>query len=170
MRIVHRLDRGTSGVILFPKHRQAAAYLSELFKQGTIQKRYLALVAGTPPAEQWSADGPIGKVGTSRYGVMEGGRHARTLFRSLLTDAGRTLVEARPLTGRTHQIRVHLAAAGLPIVGDTTYGGSVAPRLMLHCAGLSFTGRDGRPVTLQSDPDDDFISSCGDCWRSAAAQ
>lgn len=170
VRVVHRLDRGTSGVMLFPKHRQAAAYLSELFKQGTIQKRYLALVTGTPPAEQWSADGPVGKVGTSRYGVMESGRQARTLLRAVITGAGKTLVEARPLTGRTHQIRVHLAAAGLPIVGDTTYGGSAAPRLMLHCAGLSFTGRDGRPVTLESLPDQDFILRCAGCWSSAAAR
>lgn len=167
VRVIHRLDRGTSGVMLFPKHRQAAAYLSELFKQGTIQKCYLALVTGTPPAEQWCADGPIGKVGTSRYGVMAEGRAARTLLRCLATAGGRSLIEARPLTGRTHQIRVHLAAAGLPIVGDTTYGGAAAPRLLLHCSGLEFVGRDGRPLHLAASPAADFVALCGDCWPVA---
>ncbi|MGE0156663.1 MAG: pseudouridine synthase [Geobacter sp.] len=167
VRVIHRLDRGTSGVMLFPKHRQAAAYLSELFKQGTIQKRYLALVTGTPPAEQWCADGPIGKVGTSRYGVLAEGRAARTLLRCLATAGGRSLIEARPLTGRTHQIRAHLAAAGLPIVGDTTYGGAAAPRLLLHCSGLEFVGRDGRPLHLAAPPAADFVALCGDCWPVA---
>lgn len=168
VRIVHRLDRGTSGVMLFPKHRQAAAYLSELFKQGTIQKQYLALVAGSPAASQWEADGPIGKVGSARYGVMDAGRAARTVFRCLTCRSDRALVEARPLTGRTHQIRVHLAAAGLPIVGDATYGGAVAPRMLLHCAGLSFAGRDGRPVQVASPPDANFVALCGDCWPPEA--
>lgn len=169
VRVIHRLDRGTSGVMLFPKHRQAAAYLSELFKQGTIQKRYLALVTGTPPAEQWCADGPIGKVGTSRYGVMAEGRAASTLLRCLVTVGDRSLIEAQPLTGRTHQIRVHLAAAGLPIAGDTTYGGAAAPRLLLHCNGLEFVGRDGRPLLLEAAPAADFVTLCGDCWPVAAA-
>ncbi len=167
VRVIHRLDRGTSGLMLFPKQRQAAAYLSELFKQGTIQKRYLALVTGTPPAEQWCADGSIGKVGTSRYGVLAEGRAARTLLRCLATAGGRSLIEARPLTGRTHQIRVHLAAAGLPIVGDTTYGGAAAPRLLLHCSGLEFVGRDGRPLHLAAPPAADFVALCGDCWPVA---
>lgn len=167
VRVVHRLDRGTSGLMLFPKHRQAAAYLSELFKLARIQKRYLALVTGVPQAEQWSADGPIGKVAPSRYGVMDGGRQARTLFRSLGTHGDRTLVEAQPLTGRTHQIRVHLAAAGLPIVGDQSYGGATASRLMLHCVGLSFDRMDGHPLTLAAVPGQDFCQPCGDCWPSA---
>lgn len=164
VRIVHRLDRGTSGVMLFPKHRQAAAYLSELFKQGGIQKCYVALVSGMPSEESWQADGPIGKVGTSRYGVVAAGRPARTLFHCRAACNGKALVEAQPLTGRTHQIRVHLAADGLPIVGDATYGGAVAPRLMLHCLGLAFNSRNGRPLTLEAPPDDAFMALCGDCW------
>lgn len=164
VRIVHRLDRGTSGLMLFPKHRQAAAYLSELFKQGAIHKRYLALVTGAPPAAGWEASGPIGKVASARYGVVAGGRPALTLFSCLAACDGRALVEACPMTGRTHQIRVHLAAEGLPIIGDMTYGGAAAPRLMLHCAGLDFVDRGGRPMALTSPPDKTFIARCGVCW------
>jgi RluA family pseudouridine synthase len=164
VRVIHRLDRGTSGLMLFPKQRQAAAYLSDLFKLGTIHKRYLALVAGVPAASEWLSDGPIGKVGSARYGIMSEGRTARTLLRCLTIAGGRALIEARPLTGRTHQIRVHLAAAGLPIVGDATYGGAAAPRLMLHCSGLAFTGRDGCPLHVEAPPDANFVALCGDCW------
>ncbi len=165
VRIVHRLDRGTSGLMLFPKHRQAAAWLSELFKQGTIHKQYLALVTGVPAAAEWVADGPIGKVASARYGVVAGGRSACTRFRCLAVCDGRSLLEAQPVTGRTHQIRVHLAAAGMPIVGDTTYGGAVAPRLVLHCLGLTFPGRDNRERALCAPLDQEFVAQCGPCLQ-----
>ena len=164
VRVVHRLDRGTSGLMLFPKHRQAAAWLSELFKQGDIQKRYLALVAGEPEAQSWLSDGAIGKLGSARWGIMSEGRTALTDFHLLATADGLSLVEAFPRTGRTHQIRVHLAAAGLPIVGDVTYGGLVSERLMLHCVGLQFAGRNGQSCTLEALPDSSFIARCGLCW------
>lgn len=164
VRVVHRLDRGTSGLMLFPKHRLAAAWLSELFKQGGIQKRYLALVTGKPVEERWSCDGPIGKLGSARWGIMSEGRAALTDFRLLAAAEGLALVEAFPRTGRTHQIRVHLSAAGLPIVGDATYGGLVSERLMLHCAGLQFAGRHGLSCNLEALPDSSFVGRCGLCW------
>ena len=164
VRVVHRLDRGTSGLMLFPKHRQAAAWLSELFKQGEIQKRYLALVAGEPAEQRWSADGSIGKLGSARWGIMPEGRTALTDFRLLVAADGLALVEAFPRTGRTHQIRVHLSVAGLPIVGDTTYGGLVSERLMLHCVGLQFAGRNGASCNLKALPDSAFIARCELCW------
>ena len=160
VRVVHRLDRGTSGLMLFPKHRQAAAWLSGLFKEGAIRKRYLALVSGKPGAERWLADGAIGKLGTSRWGVMAEGRPALTEFRVLASADGMTLVEAVPKTGRTHQIRVHLASDGLPISGDATYGGVKAARLMLHCFGLDFKGRQGHEYHLTAGVDSSFISIC----------
>lgn len=166
VRVVHRLDRGTSGLMLFPKHRQAAAWLSELFKQGAINKRYLALVAGEPAEQCWSADGPIGKLGSARWGIMPEGRAALTDFRLLSAADGMALVEAWPRTGRTHQIRVHLSAEGLPIVGDATYGGLAAERLMLHCVGLQFAGRNGLPCSLEALPDSGFVAECGNCWGS----
>jgi RluA family pseudouridine synthase len=168
VRIVHRLDRGTSGLMLFPKHRQAAAWVSELFKQGSIQKRYLALVAGLPPEGCWQASGPIGKLGSSRWGVMPEGRAALTDFRLLAAADGLVLIEACPRTGRTHQIRVHLSTAGLPIVGDTTYGGLAASRLMLHCVGLEFKKPDGVLLALKALPDPDFMKRCGGSWVVAA--
>lgn len=164
VRVVHRLDRGTSGLMLFPKHRQSAAWLSTQFKDGTINKRYLALVAGVPSQQAWSADGAIGKVGSARWGVMQGGKTALTAFTLRKMAGGRALLEALPKTGRTHQIRVHLADAGLPIVGDTSYGGPAAPRLMLHCLGLAFATRDGSERCLEAQPDAVFIGECGDCW------
>lgn len=164
VRVVHRLDRGTSGLMLFPKHRQAAAWLSALFKEGAIQKRYLALVSGCPIKQHWSEDGPIGKIGSARWGIMPEGRPALTEFTLLAAADGSALVEAYPKTGRTHQIRVHLSAAGWPIRGDKTYGGEAASRLMLHCAGLEFIGRNGLPLAFRALPDEDFRAQCGSCW------
>lgn len=160
VRIVHRLDRGTSGVMLFPKNRQAAARLSALLKDGLMEKRYLALVTGEPEAAEWTVDAPIAKVGTSRYGVATPGKEARTEFRVLAAAGGATLVEARPLTGRTHQIRVHLTHSGLPIVGDSTYGGVAAPRMMLHCRSMAFEDEGGTLCTVTGPPDDEFLSVC----------
>lgn len=157
-RVIHRLDRGTSGVMLFPKQKRAAAWLSKRFHDGLVDKRYLALVSGRPGAETWSADGPIGKLGTSRYGIMAGGRSAMTEFRLLATSGDYSLVEARPQTGRTHQIRVHLEASGLPIAGDATYGGVPAERMMLHCAELAFKNELGAEIRIIARPDPAFES------------
>ena len=137
-RVVHRLDRGTSGAMIFPKQRQAAAWLSKQFQDGLVNKLYLALVNGRPEQEVWTVDAPIGKVASARYGIVEGGKAATTEFRTVAASGELSLVEARPLTGRTHQIRVHLASVGLPILGDTTYGGGNAGRMMLHCAEMKF--------------------------------
>lgn len=160
VRIVHRLDRGTSGVMLFPKNRRAAAHLSSLLKDGQVEKRYLALVTGEVEEREWVVDAPIAKVGVSRYGVATPGKEARTEFRVRAAAGRAALVEARPLTGRTHQIRVHLASGGLPIVGDTTYGGEAASRLMLHCRSMAYPGEDGRTVEVAAPPGADFAEVC----------
>jgi RluA family pseudouridine synthase len=160
VRIVHRLDRGTSGVMLFPKNRASAARLSLQLKEGRVEKRYLALVIGVPPAEEWFVDQPIAKVGSARYGVARPGKEAQTGFRVVAHGDGAALVEARPFSGRTHQIRVHLAYCGLPIVGDSTYGGVVAPRMMLHCRSMAFEDRDGRVVTVTAVPDEEYQQIC----------
>jgi RluA family pseudouridine synthase len=117
--LVHRLDTPTSGVVLFARSRAAAARLSELFARGAMQKTYLALADGTIDGEQ-RIESPID------------GREAATIIRPLATTGSRTLVEATILTGRTHQIRIHLASIGHPVAGDRRYAGSTAPRLMLH--------------------------------------
>jgi 23S rRNA pseudouridine1911/1915/1917 synthase len=157
-RVIHRLDRGTSGVMLFPKHRRAAAWLSSRFHDGLVEKRYLALVSGHPGQESWTVDGAIGKIGSARYGIMAEGRPAQTSFQLLATAGGYSLIEARPLTGRTHQIRVHLEALHLPIIGDTTYGGEPAARMMLHCASLVFENDKGTEIRVEAPPDGVFAA------------
>jgi len=117
-------------------------------------------VSGTPPEGEWLVDQPIAKVGSARYGVARPGKEAQTGFKVVAQGDGAALVEARPFTGRTHQIRVHLAHCGLPIVGDSTYGGVAAPRMMLHCSSMAFEGRDGGVVTVVAAPDLEFQQIC----------
>ncbi|MFZ2948059.1 MAG: RNA pseudouridine synthase, partial [Desulfuromonadaceae bacterium] len=155
-RVVHRLDRGTSGAMLFPKNRQGAGRLSKLFQDGLVDKLYLALVLGRPEQERWTVDAPIGKVASARYGVVEGGKEAVTEFRTVASSGEISLVEARPLTGRTHQIRVHLASAGLPIIGDATYGGLPAGRMMLHCSAMTFQTAKAVQVKVTAPLDGEF--------------
>ena len=160
-RVVHRLDRGTSGAMLFPKNRPAAAWLSKQFHDGLVEKRYFALVSGRPEEEQWVVNAPIGKVASARYGVMTGGKASVTEFRTMASSGGISLVDARPLTGRTHQIRVHLASVGLPIIGDSTYGGTPAGRMMLHCATMTFHDVKKTAVTITAPPDGEFAELAG---------
>ena len=160
VRIVHRLDRGTSGVMLFPTGQRPAAHLSALLKEGAVEKRYWALVRGIPESPAWEVDLPIAKVGSARYGVATPGREARSCFKILATGDGAALVEAVPRTGRTHQLRVHLAHAGHPVVGDGTYGGGPAPRLMLHCRAMAFRAADGREIRAVAPVDAAFVATC----------
>ncbi len=113
--LVHRLDTGTSGVVVFARTREAAAELSQLFAGRSMRKIYLARVEGAIESEV-TIDSPIG------------GKDALTIVRPL----GDGLIEAEIGTGRTHQIRIHLASIGHPVIGDRRYGGKSARRLMLH--------------------------------------
>jgi len=153
-RVIHRLDRGTSGLMLFPKNKGAAAWLSSLFHDGKVQKRYLALCNGVTDKREWFEDGAIGKVGSARYGIVAGGRSALTRFRVLEMKDRYALIEAYPQTGRTHQIRVHLTVSSLPIVGDATYGGEKSERMLLHCECLVLPGRDQKEICLHAPLDD----------------
>ena len=145
--IMHRLDRTTSGVLLFTKQRSVNARIHELFESGGVRKIYRALAAKpfAPPEANFSVESRIGKLGGSgMWGeVGDGrGRFARTDFTVLgecARDGKKLLrIEARPLTGRTHQIRIHLSSRGMPIFGDERYGGERAERLFLHAYSLSF--------------------------------
>ena len=159
-RVIHRLDRGTSGTMFFPKCKRAATHISFLLKEGRVEKVYWALVAGCPDEEQWEVDAPIAKLNKFRYGVALPGRDARTAFRVIAAGKGATLLEARPFTGRTHQIRVHLVHSGLPIIGDAPYGGEDAARMMLHCRSMAFTSASGKPVRATAPLDEDFLAVC----------
>lgn len=159
-RVIHRLDRGTSGVMFFPKNKPAATYIAGLFKEGKVGKVYWALVSGIVDEESWEVDAPIAKLNKFRYGVALPGKPALTRFRVLARSGSATLVEAQPLTGRTHQIRVHLTHKGLPIIGDPPYGGAPASRMMLHCRTMAFTARGGRSVSATAPPDPAFLAIC----------
>lgn len=159
-RVVHRLDRDTSGAMVFPKSRAAAAWLSGALREGRVEKAYRALVAGIPAADFWETDAPIAPAGKSRFAVEAGGRESRTEFRVLSRGNGAALVEALPRTGRTHQIRLHLAHAGHPVFGDTRYGGPPCARMMLHCRAMSFRAADGRLVAAEAPEDNAFVTAC----------
>ena len=147
--IVHRLDKDTSGLILVAKTRGALANLSAQFKSREVKKAYVALVKGKVAPQSGIIDAPIGRDRAHRQkmAVTDSGRPARTAYTTLKVYKGYTLVEARPETGRTHQIRVHFASVGHPIVGDATYGSKadLVGRQFLHAQRLSFklpsTGR-----------------------------
>ena len=143
--IVHRLDKDTSGLIIVAKHDAAHLSLARQLKERKVEKTYLALVEGRVEPTQGVIDGPLGRHPRHRkkMAVVERGREARTRYRLLREVDGRSLVEVRPETGRTHQIRVHLASIGHPVVGDALYGrgGAAVPSLrrqFLHAQRLAF--------------------------------
>ena len=123
--IVHRLDKDTSGVLVVAKTERAHLRLSLAFRRREVEKRYLAVCFGVPAARDGVVEAPIGRHATERkrMAVVSGGRQARTLFRVVDRFVGTSLVECRPVTGRTHQIRVHMAHAGHALVGDPLYAG-----------------------------------------------
>jgi RluA family pseudouridine synthase len=167
-RIVHRLDRGTSGVMVFPKTREAAAHLSKALEAGSVEKVYWALAAGCPSQAAWTVEAPIADLGKSLFAVRDDGRAATSSFRRLgcgrdAAGAELALVEARPLTGRTHQIRLHLAHAGHPVLGDDRYGGHPSTRMMLHCRSMAFLASDGRRIEAAAPPDARFGTVCAAC-------
>jgi len=159
-RVIHRLDYGTSGVMFFPKSKRAATHISAMLKAGKVKKVYWALVSGELENDEWQVNEPIAKRNKFRYCVAPGGSEARTLFTVLANAQGAALVEARPLTGRTHQIRVHLAHCGFPVIGDQAYGGISAPRMMLHCRLMTFRAADNREVAAMAPADDEFSRTC----------
>ncbi|MBP6874934.1 MAG: RluA family pseudouridine synthase [Candidatus Eisenbacteria bacterium] len=152
LRVIHRLDRETSGVVVFGLSRAAAARVARQFHDRKVEKRYLALVWGEPAEERFTIDLPLGRARESlirkAVGVREDGIPARTEVRLLHRGDGWAWVEARPLTGRLHQIRVHLKAAGLPIMGDKVYGPS--ERLFLKfVAGEAFTASEQAALGME---------------------
>ena len=154
--IVHRLDRGTSGLLVVAKNDEAHRNLSRQFAERSVSKEYLAIVLGTPRFKEGTVDAAIGRhpVDRKRMAVRrEGGRSARSSYSVVEALDGASLLRVRIHTGRTHQIRVHLASLGNPVAGDGTYGGARLPptrraasraaleslgRPALHAARLSF--------------------------------
>jgi 23S rRNA pseudouridine1911/1915/1917 synthase len=163
---VHRLDRNTTGALAFALSREARAGLIQIFRAHQIERRYLAIVEGEPAADRGVVDAPIRDEWVSgRRGVArdtEAGKAARTRWRVRERLAGATLLEVDLDTGRQHQIRVHLAHVGLPVLGDRVYGRGSAGRAtsrrpMLHAQRLAFVHPlTGERVAVESPLPDDF--------------
>ena len=167
--IVHRLDRETSGLLLVAKDDEAQNFLVAAMQKREIERRYLALVRGRPPAPSGTVEAPIGRHPTrrTRMAVVPDGRRAVTHYR-VLGDEGRfSLLEVTLETGRTHQIRVHMAHLGSPVLGDRAYGGVSEisrelglDRPFLHAWRLSFPSPDdGRRIEVTDDLPDDLVGA-----------
>lgn len=158
--IVHRLDRPTSGVLAVAKDPETYAALTDMFKERYMNKLYRAIVRGVPPPTS-RVQAPIGREpGLRKVVVTPLGKPAETSFRVVTKKKIAALVEAKPLTGRTHQIRAHLAHIGHPVMGDPEFdrkGVPSAPRLMLHAYRLSFEHPfTGRAASFEAEPPADF--------------
>ncbi|HZE21372.1 MAG TPA: RNA pseudouridine synthase, partial [Desulfobaccales bacterium] len=152
---VHRLDKEVSGVIVFAKTAAVHRHLNREFEKRNVRKTYVAVCHGEIARNRGVITAPIREFGSGRMGVdRERGRPASTEFRVLEKRKGFTEVQAHPLTGRRHQIRVHLYSIGHPIVGDTKYGDrevqKAFPRLMLHALSIEMTLPSGARVTIDS--------------------
>ncbi len=169
-RLIHRLDRDTSGVILTARTKPGAAFLGKAMMGRKVLKTYLAIVApGAPDPRQGTIEVFLRREEVGRESYMKvcepdepEALSARTLYRTLSASSVAALVEARPQTGRMHQIRVHLASIGRPIAGDVRYGGALmlagapVPRLMLHAAALEFPHPAGGRLKIAAPVPEDF--------------
>lgn len=145
-RLIHRLDRDTSGVMVFARTPQAQRHLGRQFERRYVTKRYLAVVAGSPDADAGEIDLPLIADWPRRpmqKVCFDTGKPAQTRWRVLSRSDGATRLELTPRTGRSHQLRVHLRELGHPILGDPLYGSRPAPRLMLHALSLGFRHPQG---------------------------
>jgi 23S rRNA pseudouridine1911/1915/1917 synthase len=160
--VVHRLDKGTSGVIVFAKTDEMYRACVRLFAERHVHKNYRALVEGLPSLRSGTISAPIGRHSSNRSKmvVCSRGRPAVTHWsvETIFQYSRRTLLACEPVTGRTHQIRVHLAHVGMPVVGDTQYGPPrPAPRLFLHAYRLQFAHPSTREhLTIEAPLPPDF--------------
>jgi 23S rRNA pseudouridine1911/1915/1917 synthase len=170
VRFVHRLDAETTGLVLFAKSRGAVKAYSELFESRSVTKTYLAVVSGKPPQKEWICRQRIGAApgGPGRMRIdPRQGRDAETRFKVLASRGLWTLIEAHPLTGRTHQIRLHLASSRCPVVGDELYGGipfkPTPPDypLGLRAVGLAYRQPFTRQPISVAAPVTDFLRAFG---------
>jgi tRNA pseudouridine32 synthase / 23S rRNA pseudouridine746 synthase len=154
--LAHRLDRDTSGVLMLGRHKKALRRLGTLFAEGRVEKVYWAVVSRVPKESEGRIEAallkqPRGTVGW-RMVVDPQGQHAVTDYRVLGAADGRAWLELRPRTGRTHQIRVHCAALGTPIIGDPAYGGPADYKLQLHARAISLPLYPAKPPVAVAAP------------------
>jgi tRNA pseudouridine32 synthase/23S rRNA pseudouridine746 synthase len=191
--LAHRLDRDTSGCLVLGRHRKALAHLGALFKHGRVGKTYWAVVEGGPEADEGAIEAPLGRLDPTRGWWMKPdprgqravtmwrvlGRHQRAARQSDASLCGDAVAEdlawlaLTPVTGRTHQLRVHCASMGFPIVGDTIYGGSRhGPPLHLHAVEVEVPLYPRRlPIRVIAPVPDHMrlrLQACG--WRADAIE
>ncbi|WP_369000668.1 RluA family pseudouridine synthase [Candidatus Nanosynbacter sp. TM7-074] len=156
--IVHRLDRDTSGVLIIAKTSDAATHLQRQFAQRTTKKTYLAITDDVPKLAAAKIDLPIGRnpSAPSTFCVNPNGKPAQTTYRVLTATDIQALIELKPTTGRTHQLRVHMAYLNTPILGDRVYGKPNASRLMLHAHKLEITLPSGERKTFEAATPEEF--------------
>ena len=150
--IVHRLDRDTSGLLIVAKNSESAAHLQRQFAERTAKKAYIAITDGKPKLNAAKIDLPIGRnpSAPSTFRIDPNGKPAQTTYHVLTENDTQSLVELKPTTGRTHQLRVHLAHLNAPILGDRVYGKSSDCRMMLHAQKLEITLPSGERKVFEA--------------------
>lgn len=183
LELAHRLDRDTSGLLVIAKKRSALVELHRMLRDGEIEKIYVAVVKGVPPARHFDIKDPLHKYvnakGERRVAVKEGGMEAVTRVKVLGSSDTLSVLQLRLMTGRTHQIRVHLAHAGFPVLGDDKYGDfefnralarQGVKRLFLHARRLAFKHPvDGKAMNIDSPLPDDLQRFCRSNFGNVSA-
>lgn len=156
--IVHRLDRDTSGLLIIAKNPESAAHLQRQFAERTAKKTYIAITDGKPKLNAAKIDLPIGRnpSAPSTFRIDPNGKPAQTTYHVLAENDAQSLIELKPTTGRTHQLRVHLAHLNAPILGDRVYGKSSDCRMMLHAQKLEITLPSGERKVFEATIPDEF--------------
>ena len=156
--IVHRLDRDTSGLLIIAKNPESATHLQRQFAERTAKKTYVAITDGKPKLNAAKIDFPIGRnpSAPSTFRIDPNGKSAQTTYHVLVENDAQSLVELKPTTGRTHQLRVHLAHLNAPILGDRVYGKSSDCRMMLHAQKLEITLPSGERKVFEAAVPDEF--------------
>jgi len=156
--IVHRLDRDTSGLLIIAKNPESAAHLQRQFAERTAKKTYIAITDGKPKLNAAKIDLPIGRnpSAPSTFRIDPNGKPAQTTYHVLAENDTQSLVKLKPTTGRTHQLRVHLAHLNAPILGDRVYGKSSDCRMMLHAQKLEITLPSGERKIFEAAIPDEF--------------
>ena len=156
--IVHRLDRDTSGLLIIAKNPESATHLQRQFAERTAKKTYIAITDGKPKLNAAKIDLPIGRnpSAPSTFRIDPNGKPAQTTYHVLAENDAQSLVELKPTTGRTHQLRVHLAHLNAPILGDRVYGKSSDCRMMLHAQKLEITLPSGERKVFKAAVPDEF--------------
>jgi tRNA pseudouridine32 synthase / 23S rRNA pseudouridine746 synthase len=169
--IIHRLDKEVSGVIVFARNAETHAWMNTQFSTRLVEKSYRALLHGSDLPDAGVIDRPIRQFGSGRMGIdQQKGKACTTEYTVIDRLKGYTGIDAHPITGRRHQIRVHFYSIAHPIVGDSRYGDPAVqrtfPRLMLHAHRIAFQLQDGRPVEIEAPIPPTFLDVLADVAKN----